>query len=162
GVEDKKGNELTHTAFQILKQLPINFVGNMEARDALNGEYDVLVCDGFVGNVLLKSVEGTAKMMGKLLTNSIKESVSASIGYALFMKKAFKKFKATMDYQAYGGAVFMGVEKIIVKGHGSSKATSITACIGQVAQMGKLNFIENIKVAIENNDVKALMDKKDD
>ena len=162
GVEDKKGNELTHAAFEILKKLPINFVGNMEARDALSGEFDVLVCDGFVGNVLLKSVEGTAKMVGGLLTKEIKSSVVASLGYALFMKKAFKNFKKMMDYHAFGGAVFMGVEKIIVKGHGSSKPSSIVACVGQVEQMSKLNFIDNIKTAIAENDVKSTGSESND
>lgn len=80
GVEDKKGNELTHEVFARLKQLPLNFVGNMEARDALSGEYDVLVCDGFVGNVLLKSIEGTASMVMKTMKKEVMSSFSAKIG----------------------------------------------------------------------------------
>ncbi|MBR7140658.1 MAG: phosphate acyltransferase PlsX [Clostridia bacterium] len=162
GVEDKKGNDLTHAVFKMLKKMPINFVGNMESREALSGDYDVLVTDGFVGNVLLKSIEGTAKMMSTLLKREIKVSTRAKIGYALFMKGAMNNFKASMDYHAFGGAVFVGVEKIIVKSHGSSKASSITASVGQVVQMNSLNFITNIKQAIASVDVKALLDESEE
>lgn len=155
GDEDKKGNELTHAAFSILKRLPINFVGNMEARYALSGNYDVLVCDGFVGNVLLKSVEGTAMGVMKMLKNEIKSSFSAKIG-ALFMKKGLMNIKSSMDYHAVGGAAFLGVEKVLVKGHGSSNAKSICAAVGQVAAMAKLGYVERIKKIIEENDVRAL------
>lgn len=155
GDEDKKGNELTHAAFSILKKLPINFVGNMEARYALSGNYDVLVCDGFVGNVLLKSVEGTAMGVMKMLKNEIKSSFSAKIG-ALFMKKGLMNIKSSMDYHAVGGAAFLGVEKVLVKGHGSSNAKSICAAVGQVAAMAKLGYVERIKKIIEENDVRAL------
>lgn len=155
GDEDKKGNELTHAAFSILKKLPINFVGNMEARYALSGNYDVLVCDGFVGNVLLKSVEGTAMGVMKMLKNEIKSSFSAKIG-ALFMKKGLMNIKSSMDYHAVGGAAFLGVEKVLVKGHGSSNAKSICAAVGQVAAMAKLGYVERIKKFIEENDVRAL------
>lgn len=155
GDEDKKGNELTHAAFSILKKLPINFVGNMEARYALSGNYDVLVCDGFVGNVLLKSVEGTAMGVMKMLKNEIKSSFSAKIG-ALFMKKGLMNIKSSMDYHAVGGAAFLGVEKVLVKGHGSSNAKSICAAVGQVAAMAKLGYVDRIKKIIEENDVRAL------
>lgn len=155
GDEDKKGNELTHAAFSILKKLPINFVGNMEARYALSGNYDVLVCDGFVGNVLLKSVEGTAMGVMKMLKNEIKSSFSAKIG-ALFMKKGLMNIKSSMDYHAVGGAAFLGVEKVLVKGHGSSNAKSICAAVGQVAAMAKLGYVDQIKKIIEENDVRAL------
>lgn len=155
GDEDKKGNELTHAAFSVLKRLPINFVGNMEARYALSGNYDVLVCDGFVGNVLLKSVEGTAMGVMKMLKNEIKSSFSAKIG-ALFMKKGLMNIKSSMDYHAVGGAAFLGVEKVLVKGHGSSNAKSVCAAVGQVAAMAKLGYVERIKKIIEENDVHAL------
>lgn len=147
GVEDKKGNELTHQAFKLLGELPINFVGNMEARDALSGEYDVLVCDGFVGNVLLKSVEGAASMVVKLLKKEILASFSAKIG-AVFMKKALGNLKSAMDYQAVGGAAFLGIEKILVKSHGSSNAQSITASIKQVMDMHELHLVESIRASL--------------
>ncbi len=144
GVEDKKGNELSKEVFARLKKLPINFVGNMEAREALSGDYDVLVCDGFVGNVLLKSVEGTARMVMKALKNAIMEDGMAKIG-ALFMKKAFNKVKNSMDYQQKGGAPLLGVEKIVVKSHGASNSDAIQASIKQVLKMHEGNLIDNIK-----------------
>lgn len=156
GDEDKKGNELTHAAFGILKKLPINFVGNMEARYALSGKYDVLVTDGFVGNVLLKSVEGTAMGVMKMLKNEIKSSFTAKIG-ALFMKKGLMNIKSSMDYHAVGGAAFLGIEKVLVKGHGSSNAKSICAAIGQVASMASLGYVDRIKKIIGENDVRALL-----
>lgn len=143
GTEDKKGNELTKQVFTLLKQLPINFLGNMEARDALSGNYDVLVCDGFVGNVLLKGVEGVASMAMGMLKESIMSSTSAKIG-ALFMKKALKKLKSAMDYKSRGGAPLLGIKKIIVKAHGSSKAISIESAIKQVVRMSKGNLVESI------------------
>ena len=144
GVEDKKGNELTKEVFMRLKALPINFVGNMEAREALSGDYDVLVCDGFVGNVLLKSVEGTARMVMKTLKEAIMSDGAAKFG-ALFMKKAFNKVKNNMDYQKKGGAPLLGVEKIIVKSHGASNSEAIQASIVQVQKMYKGKLIDNIK-----------------
>lgn len=157
GVEDKKGNELVKEVFARLKQMPINFVGNMEAREALSGNYDVLVCDGFIGNVLLKSVEGTAQMVMKVLKSAIMNDGLAKFG-ALFMKKAFTEIKNTMDYQKKGGAPLLGVEKIIVKSHGASNADAIQASIKQVKKMHEGQLIENIKsglVAMENVFVNA-------
>lgn len=147
GAEDKKGNELTHEVFARLKEQPINFVGNMEARYALSGDYDVLVCDGFVGNVLLKSIEGTASMVTKMLKKEILASFSAKIG-AVFMKKALGNLKTSMDYHAFGGAAFLGIEKILIKSHGSSNAKSITASIEQVLKMNELKLIETIKSSL--------------
>ena len=147
GVEDKKGNELTHEVFARLKQLPLNFVGNMEARDALSGEYDVLVCDGFVGNVLLKSIEGTASMVMKTMKKEVMSSFSAKIG-ALLMKKALGNLKSAMDYHAFGGAAFLGVEKILIKSHGSSNAKSVTACVKQVLDLNELKLVESIRSAV--------------
>ncbi len=145
GVEDKKGNELTHQAFELLKGLPINFVGNMEARDALSGEYEVLVCDGFVGNVLVKSVEGTAGLVMHKLKDAIMGSTSAKIGYSLFMKKAFKQLKNDMNYNAKGGAPLLGIEKVIVKSHGSSKALAVRASILKAADLCRSGLVDNIK-----------------
>lgn len=136
GTEDEKGNELTKEVFNRLKQLDINFVGNMEARDALSGDYDVLVADGFVGNVLLKTAEGTAKMVMKSLKSGIMASTSAKIG-SLFMKKTFAKLKNDMDYNKKGGAPLLGIEKVVVKAHGSCNADAFAIAIGQAAKMAK-------------------------
>ena len=148
GVEDKKGNELTKEVFKSLKELPINFVGNMEARDALTGEYDVLVADGFVGNVLLKSVEGTAGMVMSMLKQAIMSSASAKFG-SLFMKKAFKKLKHDMDYNTRGGAPFLGVEKVLVKAHGGSNDVAVKVAVLQAARMAERRLIDSISRELE-------------
>lgn len=144
GVEDHKGNALTKEVFEKLKALPINFLGNMEARDAVSGEYDILVADGFVGNVLLKSVEGTAQMVMGELKSAIKGSKSAMLG-SLFMKKAFRNLKKSMDYNAYGGAPFLGVNKVVVKAHGASNPKAITAALRQVKKMINADLVGGIK-----------------
>lgn len=141
GDEDKKGNELTHAAFDLIKELPVNFVGNMEARYALSGDYDVLVCDGFVGNVLVKSIEGTAMFLLKTLKNEIMSSKKAQFG-AMFMKGAFANVKNKMDYQKVGGACFLGTKKIVFKAHGSSNADSICASLLSACKLCEKNFIE--------------------
>ncbi|MCL2556718.1 MAG: phosphate acyltransferase PlsX [Firmicutes bacterium] len=150
GAEDKKGNELTKGAFAILKEMPINFKGNVEARYALSGDLDVLVCDGFVGNVLLKSVEGTAKLFSLKIKQNIKASFMAKIGYAIFMRGAFKRLKNSMDYQKHGGAPFLGVEKVVIKCHGSSKASAIKAAVLQAKTIAKAGLIEKIKEGLKS------------
>ena len=149
GDEDKKGNELTHEAFKLLKNQPINFVGNMEARYALTGNYDVLVCDGFVGNVLLKSIEGTAGMVMKKVKQAIYSSFWAKLG-ALFMKKQLKELKYSMDYTQNGGAVFLGVKKVVVKGHGASTPVSVKCCIMQAKSLAEKKLVENIEIKLRD------------
>ncbi len=146
GTEDKKGNELTHEAFALLKECKsINFVGNMEARDMLSGEYDVIVSDGFSGNVALKSCEGTAVGVFKIMKKSIMAGgLRAKLGY-LLLKPALKQVKMVMDYSESGGAAFLGVIKPVIKSHGASEAKSICASIGQIVEMHKGSIIEKIK-----------------
>ncbi len=148
GVEDHKGNALTKEVFEQLKKLPINFKGNMEARDALTGEYDILVADGFVGNVLLKSVEGAAQMVMGDLKSAIMASASAKFG-ALFMKKAFRKLKKSMDYNAYGGAPFLGINKVVVKAHGAANPEAVSAALRQVKKMIDADLAGGIKEELE-------------
>lgn len=152
GVEDHKGNELTKEVFARLKSLPINFAGNMEARYALTGDYDVLVADGFVGNVLLKTAEGTAGMVMQLLKENIMASTSAKIG-AMFMKNTFKTLKHDMDYNTRGGAPFLGIEKVVVKGHGSSNAVAVEAAVRQVVRMVDGHLIDNIREELQKQDI---------
>lgn len=141
GEEDKKGNELTHAAFPLVKATGVNFVGNMEARYALTGDYDVIVCDGFVGNVLLKTIEGTALYVMRSLKREIMQSQKAKIG-AFFMKGAFSKLKNQMDYQKVGGACFLGIKKIVVKAHGSSSAEAVCASIITACKLKEKKYIE--------------------
>lgn len=153
GTEDKKGNELVKETFPLLKEAEINFVGNMEARELLSGDYDLVVCDGFAGNVLLKSTEGAILNLLAILKSDIKKRFFSKLG-AVFMSKTFKILKKTMDYNNYGGAIFLGCNKLVVKGHGSSKATSVCVCISQVASMHEAKLIEKVKQALPKLEVK--------
>lgn len=131
GTEEEKGDDIRREAYKLLKEeKSVNFVGNMESRDLLSGKYDLVVCDGFSGNVLIKSTEGACLEMLKRLKKDIMSSFWNKIG-ALFMLKTFKKEKAFMDYRNYGGSVLLGLEKIVVKGHGSSNAVAVRKCIEQ-------------------------------
>lgn len=131
GVEEGKGSELTKTVYSALKACDkINFAGNVEARDVLSGDYDVVVTDGFSGNIAIKSMEGLAASVFTILKKEISSSFKSKIG-ALFMKKSLKAVKAKLDYNKYGGAVFLGAKKIIIKSHGSSKSSAVTAAVLQ-------------------------------
>ena len=152
GVEDHKGNEQIHQTFELLKNTPeINFVGNMEAREMLSGDYDVLVCDGFIGNVALKTAEGTLNMFMHTMKKEITGGgLRAKLGY-LFMKKALKNMKKTLNYTEVGGSPFLGIEKILVKSHGSSKAKTIYSCVRQVIDIHKSNYIEKMREGIKKS-----------
>ncbi len=146
GTEDKKGTTLTREAFQLIKEdTKLNFLGNMEARDLLSGKYDVVVSDGFAGNAALKSAEGTALALFSLIKQNILEGgLRAKLGY-LLLKPALKKVKKTMDYNDQGGAVLLGLKKIVVKAHGSSKAEAISAAILQAADLAESGIIQRIE-----------------
>ena len=149
GTEDEKGDELTKETFALLKENKhVNFVGNVEARDVLKGNVDVIVCDGFAGNVCLKTLEGTVELLFGAIKKEVKASVLAKIGYAVFMKGAFKKVKARLDYKKFGGAPLLGTAKIVIKCHGNSKASSIATAIEQVLTLHKNGMIENISEAV--------------
>lgn len=124
GEEEAKGNELTRETFPLLKQLPINFIGNVEGRDLYNGHADVIVCDGFVGNVALKTTEGLAKLVRDMLRASLTSTVTAQVG-ALLSRKAFNEFRKRLDYTEYGGVPLLGVRGICIIGHGSSNERAI-------------------------------------
>lgn len=135
GVEAEKGDDLRKKAYGLLSENPdINFVGNMESRDLLSGKFDLVVCDGFAGNVLIKSTEGACLEMLKKLKKDISSRVINKIG-ALFLYKMFKEEKEFMNYQNYGGSVLLGTSKVVVKGHGSSKETAVAKCIEQAYRM---------------------------
>ena len=156
GTEDHKGDPLHQEAHELLKTLPgINFVGNVEGRDIMSGNIEVAVCDGFSGNIALKTTEGTALAVMQIIKDNIKASFWAKVGYALFMKKAFKNIKRVMDYSKYGGAVLMGIEKVVVKSHGSSKSESICASILQAKDAAKSELTQTIKSMLENVDLEV-------
>lgn len=145
GTEDEKGSALTKETFVLLKEMKtLNFVGNMEAREILSGDYDVVVTDGFSGNVALKSLEGAVNCIFTTLKTEIKASKKASIG-ALLMKGAFKKVKAKLDYNKKGGAILLGTQKIIVKAHGSSKAEAFKNAVFQAYNAAAMNVGDKIR-----------------
>ena len=148
GTESEKGDELRKEAYPLLQANPnIRFVGNMESRDLLSGEYDLVVCDGFSGNVLVKTAEGTALELLKKLKRDIYSKTIYKIG-ALLMKQMFMDEKAFMDYQNYGGSVLLGTERIVIKGHGSSKAVAVYKCIEQAYKMKKYDLNEKISALL--------------
>jgi phosphate acyltransferase len=124
GEEETKGNELTRESFQLLQRLPINFIGNVEGRDLFNGHVDVIVADGFVGNVALKTSEGAAKLIRTVLKESLKATITSQVGYML-SRSAFADFKKRIDHTEYGGAPLLGVKGVCIITHGSSNANAI-------------------------------------
>ena len=154
GTEDKKGNAFCHECFDLLKQMPINFVGNMEARDFMSGKYDIVVTDGFYGNILLKATEGACGFVMSEMKENIKQSFWAKIG-ALFMGGVFKKLKAKFNTNSHGGAMLLGVKKLVVKGHGASDALSFENAIFQVKKLAEQQLCAKIKDQVESLEVKV-------
>ncbi len=132
GEEESKGNALTRDTLPLLRERCLNFIGNVEGRDLYNGNADVVVCDGFVGNVAIKTTEGVVKLMTSGLRQSLKSTITSQVG-ALLSQKAFKAFKKTLDYTEYGGAPLLGVRGACVIGHGSSNDRAIYNGIRVVA-----------------------------
>src|SRR5262245_37854641 len=128
GEEETKGNELTRQTFALMKDLPVNFIGNVEGRDLYNGRVDVIVCDGFVGNVALKISEGLVEAVRFLLKESLNSTVASQVG-ALLARKAFTNFGRRLDYSEYGGAPLLGIKGVAIVGHGRSNANAIKNAI---------------------------------
>ncbi|EAJ6216955.1 phosphate acyltransferase PlsX [Campylobacter coli] len=147
GEEECKGNELTKEAHQLMKQIP-SFVGNAEGRDIFNGEVDVLVCDGFDGNAILKACEGVATAIIHILKNEIKQSLISKIG-ALLMKPSFKRLKKHIDWQEYGGAPLLGVNGCVIISHGKSDARAIKNAIFQAINFSESNINQIIEKELE-------------
>ncbi|ECV6878504.1 phosphate acyltransferase PlsX [Campylobacter coli] len=147
GEEECKGNELTKEAHQLMKQIP-SFVGNAEGRDIFNGEVDVLVCDGFDGNVILKACEGVATAIIHILKNEIKQSLISKIG-ALLMEPSFKRLKKHIDWQEYGGAPLLGVNGCVIISHGKSDARAIKNAIFQAINFSESNINQIIEKELE-------------
>jgi len=144
GEEESKGNELTREASARLKQAPLNFVGNVEGRDVFRGNVDVVVCDGFIGNIALKLSEGLAEHITGMLKKAIKSSLTSQIGYAL-AKRAFDAFRKRTDYSEYGGAPLLGVRGVTVIGHGRSNPNAIKNAIRVAAELCRARVNEKIE-----------------
>ena len=161
GTEETKGNDLTKESYKLIKEnaeeYNINFIGNVEGREAFSGEIDAIITDGFTGNVFLKTVEGLGKFVKRSLTENLKRNVFTMLG-ALPAMPAIKKFSKSMDYKEYGGALFLGVKKPVVKAHGSSDEYLFYFTIKQAERFVKSNAVEVMKEEFEKN--KLLFDKQ--
>ena len=131
----------------MLRNLPINFIGNVEGRDLFNNHVDVTVCDGFVGNVALKSVEGAAHLFRSLLREALKSTVTSQVG-ALLSKQAFNDFKKRLDYSEYGGAPLLGVRGVCIVGHGSSNDRAVMNGIRVAAEFAQAEVNSGIEAAL--------------
>ncbi len=147
GTEDKKGNDLTKHAFDLLKEAPINFIGNVEARELLNHAADVVVTDGFTGNMVLKTIEGSVGALFSLLKEGFMSSTKTKVA-AVLMKPSLKTIKNKMDYKEYGGAVLFGLKASVIKAHGSSDAQGFYSAIRQARKMVKHNVCATIDSTI--------------
>jgi phosphate acyltransferase len=144
GEEEMKGNELTREAAARLKQLPMNFVGNVEGRDVFKGDVDVIVCDGFIGNIALKISEGLVEHVGGMLKKAIKSSIASQVGYVL-SKQAFDSFRKRTDSSETGGAPLLGVNGITIIGHGRSNAIAVKNAIRVASELCRTRFNEKIQ-----------------
>lgn len=138
GEEESKGNEVTKEAYKLLSKIP-NFGGNVEGSDIFKGTVDVVVCDGFVGNILLKTAEGVADTIGKIIKKSLKRSL-ISIAGAVLMRKVFKNLKVRVDYAEYGGAPLLGVKAPVIISHGKSNPKAIKNAIFQAINAASSNL----------------------
>jgi phosphate acyltransferase len=144
GEEEGKGNDLTRETYALLKESSLNFVGNVEGRDIYNGNCDVIVCDGFVGNVALKASEGLTRLVREMLKDSLTKTVTAQVG-ALLSRKAFNAFKRRLDPSEYGGAPLLGVRGVCIIGHGSSNERAIMNGIRVTAEFAQAGINDRIE-----------------
>lgn len=149
GTEEEKGNELAKETYPLLKNAPINFIGNKEGRDFMSGDVDVMVTDGFAGNALLKGTEGAVGAVLSILKHSIKSHFMSKIGY-LFMRKTFKEIRNRIDILSkHGGSPLLGCKKLVVKNHGSCKRNNILSSIEQTIILHENHLNQKIEEAIE-------------
>ena len=150
GAEAKKGSPLVKEAHKLLEQEPnLNFKGNIEARYVMSGDADVIIADGYSGNVLLKSMEGTASAMNQMIKQAFLTNVITKLGY-LFAKQGFKTIKERMNYKKYGGAMLLGVNGVVVKGHGSSDAYAFYNAIRVAYTLAKAEVVASLRKEMEN------------
>jgi len=148
GEEETKGNDLTREAHRLLKAGPLNFIGNVEARDAYSGEADVIVCDGFTGNVVLKVSEGLVETVDALLREELSSTIVRRVGY-LLSRGAFRRFRRRVDYSEYGGAPLVGVAGLCIVGHGRSSAKAVQNAVALAARSAEAGFVSRIRQEIE-------------
>jgi phosphate acyltransferase len=161
GEEESKGNELVFETQELLKKAPINYIGNVEGRDVVNGNCDVTVCDGFVGNVTIKAIEGVGELIFKQITKEMKANLFTLLG-GLLAQPAFRRFKKSIDYKEYGGAPLLGMDGVSIISHGRSTAVAIKNAVRASLRCvkGDMNGILKEKIrnygqVIDTNDKKA-------
>ncbi len=158
GTEETKGNELTKESYMLLKEkseeVGVNFIGNIEGRDAFSGEVDAIVTDGFTGNIFLKAIEGLGKFVKRSLKESLTHSLLTKLA-AIPTLPAIKRFSKTMDYKSYGGALFLGVKKPVVKAHGSSDEVLFEYTIKQAEQFVNNKTVDNLISEFEKSHVET-------
>jgi len=150
GEEATKGNELTKEAFKLLTETSLNFIGNVEGRDVMSGNADVVVCDGFIGNVVLKLSEAVAEAIGLMIRENIGDNLIKKLGYFM-MKPVFRALKRRVDYAEYGGMPLIGINGISIISHGRSSAQAIKNAIRVAAELAKSEAIRHIHEDIEKN-----------
>lgn len=144
GEEESKGNELTREAHRLLKEASIGFIGNVEARDVYSGEADVIVCDGFTGNVALKISEGLVDTVEALLSEELSSTFAMRVG-SLLTRRALQHFRRRLDYSEYGGAPLLGVAGVAIVGHGRSSALAVRNAVAMAQRFASDHFIEHIE-----------------
>jgi glycerol-3-phosphate acyltransferase PlsX len=144
GEEATKGNELTREAHRLLKAAPINFIGNVEGRDVYSGVADVIVCDGFTGNVVLKISEGLVETVEALLGDELQGTFSSQVGY-LLSRRAFRRFRRRVDYSEYGGAPLLGVAGLAIVGHGRSSVKAVRNAVAMAYRFATSEFIHRVE-----------------
>jgi glycerol-3-phosphate acyltransferase PlsX len=147
GEEETKGNELTRDAHQLLKASALAFVGNVEARGIFSGEADVIVCDGFTGNVALKLSEGLVEMVEELLGEELQSTFSSQVGY-LLSRRAFRRFRKRVDYSEFGGAPLLGVAGLCIVGHGRSSVKAVRNAVVMASRMAGNQMMERLRSAM--------------
>jgi phosphate acyltransferase len=147
GEEETKGNELTREAHQLLKGAPLRFIGNVEGREIYGGTADVIVCDGFTGNVVLKTSEGLVETVEALLGDELQGTFSSQVGY-LLSRRAFRRFRRRVDYSEYGGAPLVGVAGLAIVGHGRSSVKAVRNAITMAYRFATSGFIERVEQEI--------------
>ena len=153
GTEDHKGLALQQEVNQLLKETKcVNYTGNVEGRELMYGDIDVMVADGFSGNIAIKSVEGCGKAVSTIMKREFKRNLWSKLRAVLCMN-IIKNIRGSLDYEGFGGAVFLGLSKTVVKGHGNSKARGITACIEQAANAVRGDMVNKIKTMIDGVDL---------
>jgi phosphate acyltransferase len=152
GEEESKGNELTREAHQLLKSAPVHFVGNIEGRDVYSGEADVIVCDGFTGNVTLKISEGLVETVERLLLDELSSTVGTRVGY-LLSRRAYGRFHKRVDYAEYGGAPLIGLDGLCVIGHGRSSPKAVRNAIAMVVRCVREGLVPRLAEHVAHADL---------